>query len=436
MKKSVNSIKKVLCTFIVMFALMPLSVHADTASKLPDIGTKSISVASDVSCITGVDDSVKLVSSENYKLSPSFTDSSGNLVNNAIFNYSSNNPAIATVDQNGNITAISEGSTIINIAYGTKLKQVIVNVDNQLSVKDIAKNSNAVVYIEVSDSNGQPVASGSGFIVTSDGTIVTNYHVIDGASYAKVTLENGNKYDVDRVLAYSEEHDLAVLKLKNASNLPVVKLGDSDKLAPGDEIVAIGSPGGIKFQNTVTDGIVSGFRTSGRIAKGVQDIQISASIYHGSSGGALFNDYGQVVGITYAGSNEVPNVNFAIPINELKPLLGKDIDVTLLSLANTPPSVPSGLTISQTDYGASASWNQSTEPDVVGYYLYESDNSSGGFTRLYSTDGWFWTTDLIQGTNVEVSGGMTGETQYYYVTAVNKRGIESSKSQIVSITYK
>jgi hypothetical protein len=325
----------------------------------------------------------------------------------------------------GKITAVSEGSTIINITAGTKLKQVIVNVDNQLSVKDIAKNSNAVIYIEVSGSNGQPVASGSGFILTADGTIVTNYHVIDGASFAKVTLENGNKYDVDKVLEFSKEHDLAVLKLKNASNLPTVKLGNSDNLSPGNEIIAIGSPGGIKFQNTVTNGIVSGFRSSSRTSKGIQDIQISASIYHG---------YGEVVGITYAGSSDIPNVNFAIPINELKPLLNNNMNITLLNLANTPPAAPTGLKISQTHYGTNISWDRDVDQDIVGYHIYESNNPNNGFTKLYADD-WFYTTDLIQGSTVEVDGGITGETQYYYVTAVNKQGIECSKSQIVSMTY-
>lgn len=393
------------------------------------------SIGSNSSSITGVDDSVKLVAGETYTLTPKIADSSSSEVNNPEFSYSSNDPSIASVSENGTITAVSEGSTIINISSGTAIKQVIVNVDNELSVKDIAKNSDAVVYIEVSDANKQPIASGSGFIVTTDGTVVTNYHVIDGASYAKVTLENGTQYDVDKVLAASKEHDLAVLKLKNASNLPVVKLGDSDKLSPGDEVVAIGSPGGIKFQNTVTDGIVSGFRTSGRTASGVQDIQISAGIYHGSSGGALFNSYGEVIGVTYAGSTEVPDVNFAIPINELKPYLSEDMDVTLMSLANTPPSAPTGLKAVQNFDDIDISWNQSSDSDVTGYYLYESSSPNSGFTRLSDSDIWFGTEDLIQSNEVEVGGGTEGETVYFYVTAVNKNGVESPKSQIVSVIY-
>lgn len=448
MKKLINISENILFIFLITFFFMPTSVHAGTNTNLLNLSTSSIYsdnqqkanknsvlLSADTTFITGVDDSIKLVPGENYKLSPMLTDSSGNLIKNTEFIYSSNNVNIATVDKSGNITALCEGSTIINITTGTKLKQVIVNIDNQLSVKDIAKNSNAVVYIEVSDSNGKPVASGSGFIITTDGTIVTNYHVIDGASFAKVTLENGNKYDVDKVLEFSKEHDLAILKLKNASNLPTVKLGNSDNLSPGDEIIAIGSPGGIKFQNTVTNGIVSGFRTSSRTAKGIQDIQISASIYHGSSGGALFNTYGEIVGVTYAGSSEVPNVNFAIPINELKPLLNNNKNITLINLASTPPAAPTGLKISQTYYGANISWDKNPDEDTIGYHIYESNNSNSGFTKLYADD-WFYTTDLIQGNTVEIDGGIPRETQYYYITAVNKQGIESSKSQIVSITYK
>lgn len=394
----------------------------------------SFLIGGEIKTINGVEDTVKLCSGSLYKLTPSAVDESGNTINNAMFSYSSNNSSVANVSSDGTITAVSEGSSIINITCGTITKQIVVNISNDLSIKDIAKNSNAVVYIEVSNENKQPIASGSGFIIKSDGTIVTNYHVIDGASYAKVTLEDGRQFDVDKVLSVSKEHDIALLKLKNASSLPIVSLGDSSNLSPGDEVVAIGSPGGIQFQNTVTDGIISGFRTTGRLCTGEKDIQISASIYHGSSGGALFNSLGQVVGITYAGSQEVPNVNFAIPINEVTAFLSDDINKTLLELASMPPLVPTGIKSSLRNSTAVISWNANTESDVAGYYLYESSNPDSDFSRVYVSDGWFGRTNLISATAIEFSG-YTGQTYYFYVTAVNTKGIESKNSTTISVKF-
>lgn len=387
-----------------------------------------------ISAIKNVEDTIKLAEGSTYKLNPSAADANGNTVNGAIFSYKSSNTSVAEVSSTGIITPVSDGSAIIDITCGTINKEIIVNVSSELSIKDIAKNSNAVVYIEVSNQNKQPIASGSGFIIKSDGTIVTNYHVIDGASYAKVTLEDGRQYDVDKVLAASREHDLAILKLKNASDLPVVALGDSGKLSPGDEIIAIGSPGGLQLQNTITEGIVSGFRPTSRLASNEKDIQISASISHGSSGGALFNSLGQVVGVTYAGSEQVTNANFAIPINELTPFLSQNINKTLLELANTPDAAPAGLKYTLRNGCAVISWNANAESDVKGYYLYESSNSRNGFSRVYVSDGWFGRTNLIDGTAVKVLAD-PGETYYFYVTAVNTKGVESGKSNIISVTF-
>lgn len=394
----------------------------------------SFFIGGEIKTINGVEDTVKLCSGSSYRITPLAIDESGNTVTNAMFSYTSSNPSVANVGSDGTITAVSEGSSIITIACGNITKQIVVNISNELSIKDIAKNSNAVVYVEVSNENKQPIASGSGFIIKDDGTIVTNYHVVDGASYAKVTLEDGRRFDVDKVLSVSKEHDIVLLKLKNASSLPIVSLGDSDKLSPGDEVVAIGSPGGIQFQNTVTDGIISGFRTTGRLCTGEKDIQISASIYHGSSGGALFNSLGQVIGVTYAGSEDVPNVNFAIPINEITSFLSDDINKTLLELASTPPSAPTGIKSSLRNSTVIVSWNANIESDVAGYYLYESSNSDSDFSRVYFSDGWFGRTNLINATAVQISG-YTGETYYFYVTAVNTKGIESKKSTTISVKF-
>lgn len=188
----------------------------------------------------------------------------------------------------------------------------------KLSLKQIVnKNTAAIVSILAMDSKVETKAFGSGFIISPNGKVLTNYHVIEGAASIKVVLENHNEYYVKSVLNYSKEKDFAVLQLEDAINLPTVELGDSDSVEIADDIVAIGNPEG--FNNTISTGIISGFRQNSW-RKGI-DFQISAPISHGSSGGALLNMYGQVIGITYGGIEDGENLNFAIPINEVKPSL-------------------------------------------------------------------------------------------------------------------
>lgn len=191
--------------------------------------------------------------------------------------------------------------------------------NNVLSIVDVAKNAPAIVYIEAMDRENNIYVSASGCIVSSDGRVITNYHVAYSAYSVRVTLQDGTQYEVEAVLGYSKEKDIAILKLKNASNLAAVKLGDSDRLQLGEQIVTIGNPGG--YMGTVSEGIISGLHRINFDLRQGEDIQISAPIANGSSGGGLFNMSGQIVGITYAGNLGSGNLNFVIPINEVKPLL-------------------------------------------------------------------------------------------------------------------
>ncbi|MEM3509652.1 MAG: trypsin-like peptidase domain-containing protein [Nitrososphaerota archaeon] len=188
----------------------------------------------------------------------------------------------------------------------------------QLSVSDIAKFVDRVVYIEVNgyDKNGKAFQSvGSGFIISSDGRIATNYHVIDGAVSGTVTLNDGRKYNIAYVLGYAApkeitDKDLAVLKI-NENNLPICDLGDSESIQVGESVVAIGSPLGLP--NVVTTGIVSKVWGEGII-------QITAPLSPGNSGGPLFNMYGEVIGINTFKITQGENLNFALPVNWLKSL--------------------------------------------------------------------------------------------------------------------
>lgn len=166
----------------------------------------------------------------------------------------------------------------------------------------------AVFYIEVFDENGYATATGSGFFIDENGTAVTNYHVIKGASSAKATLAiSGEVFEIAGVYDYSEQDDWAVIKI-NDTGFPNLIAGEMPVVG-GSTVFAIGSPLGL--QNTISQGLVS---NPARELDGRLYIQTSAAISHGSSGGALINKYGEVIGITSAGFAEGENLNLAIPI--------------------------------------------------------------------------------------------------------------------------
>jgi tetratricopeptide (TPR) repeat protein len=174
------------------------------------------------------------------------------------------------------------------------------------------QNNAAVVVILALDGNGQPVGLGSGFIVREDGAVVTSYHVVSMAADIKVKV--GDKtVAVEGLLHADPENDLAVLKLEG-KGYPKVKLGDADKLRVGETIYVMGSPRGL--ENTLSSGIVSALR---RIDKGRLLLQITAAISPGSSGGPVFDARGEVVGVATFIMVEAQSLNFAMPINLVKP---------------------------------------------------------------------------------------------------------------------
>lgn len=156
---------------------------------------------------------------------------------------------------------------------------------------------------------------GSGFIVSTDGRIVTNAHVIDGADTVQVTLKDGRSFE-GRVLGADPVTDVAVIKI-DASSLPTVTLSNSDQIQPGEWAIAIGNPLGL--DNTVTEGIVSATGRSSRqvgIAnERVNYIQTDAAINPGNSGGPLLNQQGEVIGMNTAIIQNAQGIGFAIPIN-------------------------------------------------------------------------------------------------------------------------
>ena len=191
------------------------------------------------------------------------------------------------------------------------------NKGRHLDIPAISREANgAVVSIVMSDKDGRPIAQGSGFLIRKDGHIVTNYHVIKTGSSAFAKLPNGALFAVDGVLASDKDRDVAIIKA-HGNDFRTLALGDSDRLQVGEEVVAIGNP--LSLESTVSNGIVSAIRAVED--EGGKFVQITAPISPGSSGGPLFNMAGEVVGITTSHIKGGENLNFAIPINDVKPML-------------------------------------------------------------------------------------------------------------------
>lgn len=206
------------------------------------------------------------------------------------------------------------------------------------SIADIAdKVSKSVVSIVTSTKTtnffGQSTdsaAAGTGIIVTKDGYVLTNKHVINGAHKVTVILDDGTTYEDVEVVATDPLNDIAFLKIKDVSDLTPATLGDSKTINVGQQVIAIGNALG-EYQNTVTAGIISGTGRSLTASDGTgyntetlsDMIQTDAAINSGNSGGPLVNAAGEVIGINTATSTSAENMGFAIPISSIKGMLNQ-----------------------------------------------------------------------------------------------------------------
>ncbi len=184
------------------------------------------------------------------------------------------------------------------------------------------QNRNAVVTILAFDPSGNPKGLGSGIITSAEGEVVTNYHVIKGASSLLVKLLNGAMFPVEGLLASVPEQDFAVLKVKG-KELPAVRLGLLKSVKVGQLVFALGSPLGM--EQTFTNGMVSSIRDGSEVKMPAlpKVIQHTAPISPGNSGGPLLNQLGDVIGINTLMIEGGQNLNFAVPIDYVKPQLGK-----------------------------------------------------------------------------------------------------------------
>ena len=183
-------------------------------------------------------------------------------------------------------------------------------------IPSLAKAANGAIVTIVMANGDKPIAQGTGFLVSADGVIVTNYHVIAEGNSAVVKFPDGTAFPIDGILAADKVRDLAIVKI-HGRTFRTLALGDSDDIQVGEDVVAIGNP--LSLESTVSNGIISGVRTSKE--QGGKFLQTTAPISPGSSGGPLFNMRGEVVGINSLYLEGGENLNFAIPINDAKQLL-------------------------------------------------------------------------------------------------------------------
>lgn len=253
------------------------------------------------------------------------------------------------------------------------------------SPADITRNTGqSICLIATQDEKGNLTGLGSGFVCANN-RVATNFHVIQGATKIFIKFKGGGAYVAEQLSGFDTLNDLAILRLGQLWKTPL-KLGNSDNIQPGERVVVISNPQGL--ENTVSDGLVSGFR---ELLAEQTWIQISAPISPGSSGGPVFNDRGEVIGVAAAELTSGQNLNFAIPVNFLKTLLENDQVISLKHLprlgpqpeAHAPAAAPTN------DFVLDGAWEATF-----------SDSAGSG--KLYF--------NLIQNSKGEVAGTYTAST--------------------------
>ncbi len=242
-----------------------------------------------------------------------------------------NNPT-----QNVTSSAVTGENSVVNINVDKTVESVIEAVAEKVkpSVVGIRTLSS---YSNFFGSGEEATGEGSGIIYTSDGYIITNYHVIENAiGNSKSRIEvfiDGNTKDGKEatVVGYNISYDLAVVKIKTTSKLNAIELSTSENLKVGQFVAAVGNPGGIEFMGSVTYGIISGLNrtiSDGSTNDAVPLIQTDAAINPGNSGGALVNTKGQLIGVNSSKivSESYEGMGFAIPVDKVKEICNKIID--------------------------------------------------------------------------------------------------------------
>lgn len=297
------------------------------------------------------------------------------------------------------LIAIALIFTFVGLTLGFGLNTLAEQEENKVPAETREKMSPANLYEACVDStvgittsetinvwgfSTPSAASGSGFILTKDGYILTNFHVIAQSDSITVSTNDGQDY-VAKLVGYDKSTDIALLKVE-AEDLQPVVIGDSDQMRVGDDVLAIGNPLG-ELTFSMTSGIVSALDREITVEGGVMMdlIQTDAAINSGNSGGALFNAYGEVIGITnakYSSSGfgrqaSVDNIGFAIPMNNVRGLVESLIEKGFIAkpyigitIADVTPDMkayglPEGAVIHYVEPGSPASEAGLERMDIV-----------------------------------------------------------------------
>lgn len=181
----------------------------------------------------------------------------------------------------------------------------------------IERAADSVFMLEVYSYNNRMLATGSGFVAFDSSLLITNYHVIEGGAYIVAISDDQDRYLVSGICGYDKSRDIAILHFDQGTNVTPLPLDTDGNLKRAQTVVAIGSPAGLR--NTISIGNISGFYQN----SGKDWIQFTAPISSGSSGGALFNDEGEIIGITTATYASAQNVNMAVRVEEVIKLYSK-----------------------------------------------------------------------------------------------------------------
>lgn len=215
----------------------------------------------------------------------------------------------------------------IDIKENESMESVVVkkSIDSVVGINTVSKVTRQSFF---GPQSGYVEGIGSGSIVSEDGYIVTNSHVVSDGEAKEINVLFNNGETAPAELVWNDASlDLAIIKVASDNkNLKAIDIGDSDEIGVGDRVVAIGNPLGFNLQSTVTSGIISGLNRSVSFNTGVQMdglMQTDAAINSGNSGGALLNSRGQLIGINTAKAGNSDGIGFAIPINTVKPVIDK-----------------------------------------------------------------------------------------------------------------
>lgn len=345
--------------------------------------------------------------SDDMNISSYAKDSIYKAYNSKIINGSNNN-----VNPKGNATIEQSLLIFKNIYENFVLYKGTQNISSvgKLSSEQIGLLSKSVVKIYVEDTEGN-LSTGSGFVYDK-GKIGTNYHVIENAKRIEIEFDDGTYYKGEvTIIGYDKDIDIAALSISQ-TNTPVIAMGSSDNLLRGQTIYTIGSPKGL--MNTLSNGIISSIR--------LNEIQITAPISPGSSGGILIDEYGKVIGITNAGILEGENLGFAIPINNFKNM-DKTQSLTLTNFVQTTSYKPKAVSyVLATAVNATDILLKWEDTGAKVYNLFEKIND-GEWVQLKNAIGGyeFYSYDSK---GLTIQGYLTNQIVVYAVCVV-ENGIDS-----------